>query len=73
MGIGAQVSLYTDGRLVGFDELSMNGGYSGSHPPIAHFGLGKRQEVEVRVRFPARLEPLKQVVTANQLVTIKEQ
>jgi enediyne biosynthesis protein E4 len=73
MGIGARVSILADGRPIARDHVHMNGGYSGSHPGIVHFGLGQRQVVDVLVSFPTRQEPLLiRSVKANQRLMVKE-
>lgn len=73
MGIGARVSILADGKPLTQDHLHMNGGYSGSHPPIAHLGLGTRQAVDVLVSFPGRKEPLLlKDVKVDQRLTVKE-
>lgn len=73
MGIGAVVRVEADGRLLGCEELTMNGGYSGSHPPVAHFGLGQRKTVDVIVAFPSRSQTVKLPgVSACQTLVVKE-
>jgi hypothetical protein len=74
MGIGAKVRVMSDGKLVGFREIGLCGGYSGSAPAIAHFGLGERQKVDVEVRLPSRVEPIVvKDVKADQLLVVKEE
>jgi hypothetical protein len=64
MGVGAKVSVYTQGKagdpsaLLGYQEISVNVGYSSSRPAVAHFGLGEAATCDVEVRFPSRAEPL---------------
>ncbi len=79
MGIGAQVRLYQTGRagkkeaLLGFQEITLNVGYSSSRPAVAHFGLGKADTCDVEVRFPTRAEPLVlRGARVNRLLTVRE-
>jgi hypothetical protein len=79
MGVGTQVRVFTtsrDGavrRLLGFQEFTLNGGYSSSRPAQIHFGLGAIQECELEVTFPNRAEPcLCRNVSANQTLVVTE-
>jgi hypothetical protein len=72
MGIGAKVELRSNGRLIGFREIGIAGGYSGSGVAIAHFGLGDVEVVEISVRMPAGGEVKMTDVKANQMVVVKE-
>ena len=60
-------------RLLGFAEITLNGGYSSGRPAIAHFGLGSEQQVDVEVTLPSRNKPLivRQAET-NQILTVRE-
>lgn len=76
-GIGAQVRLYPAGKmggtLLGFREITVNGGYSSGRPAIVHFGLGQRDACDVTVTLPSRPEPLiLRQVKANQLLVVRE-
>ncbi|MDW8224077.1 MAG: CRTAC1 family protein, partial [Gemmatales bacterium] len=78
MGIGAVVRIFEPGQggqphaLLGHQEITVNGGYSSGRPALVHFGLGKREEVDVLVRLPGGTEPiLRSRVRANQLLTIE--
>lgn len=79
MGVGAQVRLYAAGKvgdaaaLIGFQEITLNGGYSSGRPAIVHFGLGKAETCDIEVTLPTRKEPI--VTTrakVNRLIEIKE-
>lgn len=73
MGIGAKVRVLADGKLLGFREITLNGGYSGSGLPVAHFGLGPRKRVDIEVLIPSRPEPLELArVPANQCAVVTE-
>jgi hypothetical protein len=79
MGVGAQVRIYSTGakgsqrQLLGFQEITQNGGYSSSRPALAHFGLGKVQVCDVEVTLPARREPIVLPRTgANQRIVVRE-
>jgi hypothetical protein len=61
MGVGAQVRVFRaqmDGAenrtLLGFQEITLNGGYSSGRPAIAHFGLGNANSCDVEVTIPGQ-------------------
>jgi acylphosphatase len=73
MGVGAKVRVRREGKLVGYREITLCGGYSGTRSAIAHYGLGERDKsVDVEVEFPGKTAPA--VVSAgssiDRLVTI---
>jgi len=57
-GIGGKVFVYESGhlgeadRLVGFREIDPSRGFRQYVPPIAHFGLEKRNKVDLEIVFP---------------------
>lgn len=57
-GIGARVSVYENGRagrvahLLGSREIQVGNGFSSSSRPIAHFGLGDVDRVDIVVSLP---------------------
>ncbi|MBE3096425.1 MAG: CRTAC1 family protein [Planctomycetes bacterium] len=72
MGIGARVRATAGGAFVGYRDISMSGGYSGTRGPVARFGLGRREAVDLLVLLPGR-EPLKfDNVKANQRLVVTE-
>ncbi|MBC7820239.1 MAG: CRTAC1 family protein [Planctomycetaceae bacterium] len=77
-GIGAQVRAFTiprEGvprRLLGFQEITLNGGYSSSRPAQVHFGLGEITECELEVTFPTCAEPCLRRLRTNQTICITE-
>ena len=73
MGIGAKVRATEAGKLLGYRELTINSGYSGTGLPAAHFGLGERRTVDIEVRIPGRPDPLRfPGVAANQRFVVSE-
>src|SRR5262249_15148191 len=79
MGIGARVSIYTEGKLgepsalLGCREISTGYGYASGQPAYAHFGLGKAEKVDVEVILPHGKGKLTQKgMTSHRLVTIKQ-
>lgn len=79
MGIGAQVRLYAAGRigargaLLGFQEITLNGGYSGTRPALAHFGLGAAKTCDLEITFPSGTPTrVRRGVSANQLLLVHE-
>ena len=73
MGIGAKVRLFADGKLLGFREISINGGYSGSACPVAHFGLGSVRAADVEVSLPGRTAVIRvSGAKANQRLLVTE-
>ena len=78
MGIGAQVHVYSAGKLgdgktlLGFQEITTGYGYASGQLAIAHFGLGSAAKVDVRVTLPDRSVLEQRDAAANQLLTIQE-
>ena len=59
MGVGAKVKLLADGKLLGYREITLCGGYSGTRDAVAHFGLGERTRADVEVWLPGRPQPIR--------------
>jgi hypothetical protein len=79
MGVGAQVRVYAAGRvgeksaLLGYQVITLNGGYSSGRPALAHFGLGKTATCDVEVTLPSRDKPVVMAGTAvNRLLVVRE-
>jgi hypothetical protein len=75
MGVGARVRLFdTDSRrLLGNQEITLNGGYSCGRPALVHFGLGSLKACDVEVVFPTRPMPLLlKNIKANQRLSVQE-
>jgi hypothetical protein len=59
--------------LLGFQEISVNGGYSSGRPAVVHFGLGKAEVCDVEVTPPGRGRPIRvQSAKANRLLVVEE-
>jgi hypothetical protein len=78
MGIGAQVRIYSAGRLgddsalLGCREISVGFGYGSGQPALAHFGLGNEAAVDVQVTLPHGKGTLMQKsVKADQRLMMK--
>jgi hypothetical protein len=79
MGVGAQVRVFSAGRagdraaLLGFQEITVNGGYSGSRPALAHFGLGAVTSCDLEITFPSRAAPIvERGLRVNQAIVVRE-
>ncbi|MGD8240089.1 MAG: CRTAC1 family protein [Armatimonadota bacterium] len=73
MGVGARIRALSREKLVGYRELWMNGGYSASKQPIAHFGLGELERVDLEVTLPSQRRPLHFAdVQASQVFVVTE-
>jgi len=79
MGIGAKVSVYATGKigkpeaLLGHHEIGIGYGYASGQMPVAHFGLGDAETVDVRVVLPGGVAMIdKPGVKANQAMTVTE-
>jgi hypothetical protein len=77
MGIGARVSVYTEGSLgqsaglLGCREIATSYGYASGQPAWAHFGLGDAQKVDVVVILPHGKGKLTRTgVAANQVLKV---
>jgi hypothetical protein len=58
MGVGAKVRVISEGKMAGYREITLCGGYSGTRAAVAQFGLGKLGRVDVEVRVPGRTEAI---------------
>ncbi|MCE9533319.1 MAG: CRTAC1 family protein [Planctomycetes bacterium] len=62
MGVGAQVRIYAAGKagdklaMLGYQEITVNGGYSSGRPAVVHFGLGEAKTCDVEITLPSRSE-----------------
>ena len=84
MGIGAAVRVFASEasrapdttakrQLLGYQEITLNGGYSSGRPALVHFGLGKAEIVDVEVALPSREEPVvRRDVKAWQRLLVRE-
>lgn len=73
MGVGAKVWVRAGEKLIGYREISLAGGYSGTRPAIVHFGLGPHQTVDVEVRLPGSTQPsMIRGVKAGQILRVEE-
>ena len=77
MGIGSVVRLYSAGKLGQADallatkEIAVGYGYASGQEAVAHFGLGKLDQVDVEVILPHRAGKIeKKDVAANQRITL---
>lgn len=73
MGIGAKVYVRSAGKLVGYREISVCGGYSGTRPAVAHFGLGTLESLDMEVGILGTDRPIHLTgVTAGQFLRVEE-
>ena len=69
--IGSSVTLRSGGELVGYHQITTGYGYASGQEPVAHFGLGKLETVDVEVRTPGGNTIRQQGVAKDQLVIIE--
>ena len=71
-GIGAQLSIYAQGRRQ-YQELFLTRGYQSSVEPVVHFGLGEMDYVDsVYIRWPDGSYQVLRDVPANQTVEVEQ-
>lgn len=68
--VGARVEISSGGRLLGSRQLHTAQSYKSGGELAAHFGLGKRRQVDVRVRFAGGEEKLFSSLAADALYTL---
>lgn len=51
-GIGAVITASSGGETLGVREIGVGGGYSSGRLPVAHFGLGPQETVDVSITLP---------------------
>jgi hypothetical protein len=78
MGVGSKVKVYPAGKLgeaaalLGCREIGTGNGYASGQPAVAHFGLGKEENVDIEVIIPhGKGTVTRKGVNANQKVTVK--
>jgi hypothetical protein len=78
MGVGSKVKVYASGKLgeaaglLGCREISIGYGFCSGQEAVAHFGLGKQDQIDVEVTLPHGKGTLtREGVRANQRITIK--
>jgi len=73
---GAKVKTYEPGHagdpvhMIAFREARSQEGYMGQNDPVLHFGLGKRNKVDVQVTFLDGTVITKRIVSPNQTIDI---
>ncbi len=72
MGIGTQVRLVKDGKLLGLQEIAIGCGYGGGHRAYAHLGLGRVDSMDVHAALPNGKDVVLKGVAADRLLTIEE-
>jgi hypothetical protein len=79
MGIGSKVKVYPAGKLgeaaalLGFREINAGYGYCSGQEAVAHFGLGKVEQVDLEVTLPHGKGSFnRKGVAANQRLTVKQ-
>ena len=50
--IGARINVRANGQLIATREISTSQGYASSHAPLAHFGLGAHDLVDLEIILP---------------------
>ncbi len=68
----AEREAYDERSLLGFQEIGTGYGYASGQPAIAHFGLDRHQEVDVRVKLPNGKVIDRSKVKANQVLIVEE-
>jgi len=71
-GIGARVKLVA-GSLTQIKDVRTAGGYLADHDRRLHFGLGKREKIDlIQIRWPSGIVDEIRDVKVNQLLIVKE-
>ena len=69
-GLGAKITLYNGNEIQYFENKTVRG-YLSSNDPIAHFGVGKKTQIDsIRVRWNDGKENLLTNIRANQLLAV---
>jgi hypothetical protein len=78
MGIGCRISIYPAGKLgqadalLGCREIAVGFGYASGQPPIAHFGLGSQEQVDIEITLPhSRGTLTRRNVPTNQRLLVR--
>ena len=70
--IGARVLVHYGSKVQAQARVSQSSYYSSSDPRL-HFGIGESKIVDVEIYWPSGLHERHNAITANQLVTIREE
>jgi enediyne biosynthesis protein E4 len=77
MGVGSRIKIYRVGKLgdasalLGCQDISVGYGYASGHAAVAHFGLGKEEQVDIEVTLPNGKGKLsRKNAKANQTITL---
>jgi enediyne biosynthesis protein E4 len=69
-GIGAKVTVYTQGKMQYFENKTVRG-YLSSNEPIVHFGLGQKEEIDsLKVEWPGGKKNVLEQVDVNKLLIV---
>lgn len=72
VGIGAKVTIYSDGKLQSLEQMPSRG-YLSSVSPILHFGLGKKNTIDsISVVWQSGKKQVLAKVKADQLLLLNE-
>ena len=72
LGIGARVTLFTNGKMQ-HREQTLTRGYQSSVSPIMHFGLGKESFIDsLEVIWPGGKKQVLYDLRANQTITLRQ-
>jgi len=71
MGIGAKVSVFTQGKIIA-KEMYVVRGFQSSVEPVLHFGLGSNRVDSLIVEWPAGSVQKLGMVKSNQQITLAE-
>ncbi|MCP4216589.1 MAG: RNA-binding protein, partial [bacterium] len=70
--IGAVITAYDAGKQVGWREIHGGHGYLSMDSKTRHFGLGKRTQVDLKIKWPNGETTSLKAVKANTLHTIRQ-
>ncbi len=72
-GIGTKIKVMSDGKLLGYQEMTTGYGYASGQIVRCHFGLGDAKEVDIELIFPnGKTRSIDSVTELNQVMTIEE-
>ena len=68
--MGAEVTVSSEGTVVGYRVVQSSTGYCSQDPTRLHFGVGSQTSFDVRVRYPNGSETTQSGVTPGQVVRV---
>ena len=72
MGIGSNVRVLAEGKLLGCGEVGTGYGYASGQSAWLHFGLGDAKSIDLELTFPNGKKLIRKDLKPNQQIVVRE-